>query len=194
MANKPIHLRMKAKNPSGRQAMWEAIRIHKDGFTITELANSFSDLKRATLETYVHSLVKGGYLESSPAVRFKASTFKLVKDVGINAPRLDKYGKEVTQGAGNEQMWLAMKRLKTFRCQELAGIASTEDTVVSLKTVKAYVETLCRAGYLRRVSIGRYAFIPSKNTGHRAPMIQRLRTVFDPNLQKIVWQQEASDD
>lgn len=194
MANKPIHLRMKAKNPCGRQAMWEAIRANKDGFTLTGLANSFSDLKRSTLETYVHSLLKGGYLESSVPQRFKASVFKLIKDVGVNAPRLDKRGKEVTQGAGNEQMWLAMKRLKSFRCQELVGIASTEETLISLATAKTYVETLCRAGYLRRVDAGRYAFIPSKNTGAKAPMIQRLKTVFDPNLQKIVWQQEAGDD
>lgn len=194
MANKPIHLRMKAKNPCGRQAMWEAIRANRDGFTLTDLANSFSDLKRATLETYVHSLVKGGYLESLPVERFKPTTFKLTRDVGITAPRLDRQGKEVVQGAGNEQMWLAMKRLKSFRYQELIGIASTEETVISLTTAKTYVQMLCRAGYLRRISDGRYSFLPSKNTGARAPMIQRLKTVFDPNLQKIVWQQEASDD
>ena len=63
MANKPIHLRMKAKNPCGRQAMWEAIRANKDGFTFRAIVDSFSDLNAATFRTYLRGLVKAGFVE-----------------------------------------------------------------------------------------------------------------------------------
>ena len=87
MANKPIHLRMKAKNPSGRQAMWEAIRAHKDGFTLTGLANSFCDLKRETLRTYLRALVKGGYVIKSVGRQYKnADGFQIVQRCRCERP------------------------------------------------------------------------------------------------------------
>ncbi len=105
MANKPIHLRMKAKNPSGRQAMWEAIRAHKDGFTLTGLANSFCDLKRETLRTYLRALVKGGYVIKASEGNTKTPTvFKLSKDVGVNAPNVNPQGELSTSGNGTQQM------------------------------------------------------------------------------------------
>ena len=195
MANKPIHLRMKAKNPSGRQAMWEAIRDHKNGFTLTGLANSFCDLKRETLRTYLRALVKGGYVIKASEGNTKTPTvFKLSKDVGVNAPNVNPQGELSTSGNGTQQMWRAMRMLRDFSYLDLVAAASTEETPLAMWTVKTYVIALCHAGYLRRVDKGRYAFVAARFTGPRAPMIQRLKTVFDPNLQRIVWQQEAKDD
>ena len=194
MANKPIHLRMKAKNPSGRQAMWEAIRAHKDGFTLTGLANSFCDLNAKTFRTYLQGLVKAGFVSMSDKERYQAATFKLIRDVGVNAPKINRHGKNIEQGNGTQQMWQAMRMLRDFSYLDLVAAASTEETPLSVWTVKTYVIALCHAGYLRRVDKGRYAFIAARFTGPRAPMIQRLKTVFDPNLQRIVWQQEAKDD
>lgn len=195
MANKPIHLRMKAKNPSGRQAMWEAIRSNKDGFTLTGLTNSFSDLKRETLRTYIRALIAGGYVVKATEGDVKTPTiFKLAKDVGVNAPNVNSKGELSKLGNGTQQMWHAMRILKKFSYTDLSVTASTEETPVSILTAKAYAKTLCKAGYLRREKEGLYCFIASRYTGPRAPMIQRLKTVFDPNLQKIVWQQEANDD
>ncbi len=87
-----------------------------------------------------------------------------------------------------------MRMLRDFSYLDLVAAASTEETPLAMWTVKTYVIALCHAGYLRRVDKGRYAFIAARFTGPRAPMIQRLKTVFDPNLQRIVWQQEAKDD
>lgn len=151
MANKPIHLRMKAKNPSGRQAMWEAIRANKDGFTLTGLTNSFSDLKRETLRTYLRALIAGGYVVKATEGDVKTPTiFKLAKDVGVNAPNVNSKGELSTLGNGTQQMWHAMRILKKFSYTDLSVTASTEETPVSILTAKAYVKTLCKAGYLRR--------------------------------------------
>lgn len=194
MANKPIHLRMKAKNPCGRQAMWEAIRANKDGFTFRAIVDSFSELNAATFRTYLRGLVKAGFVEMSDKERYQPATFKLIKDVGINAPKVNRYGQFVKQGQGNEQMWRAMKMLKQFKPSDLQVAAGTEECSISFETARSYVSALYKAGYLKRLDDGTYCFIASRYTGPRAPMIQRLKTVFDPNLQKIVWQQEASDD
>lgn len=175
--------------------MWEAIRVHKDGFTLTGLTNNFCDLKRETLRTYLRALVKGGYVIKAVEGDIKTPTvFKLSKDVGVNAPNVNPKGELSTSGNGTQQMWRTMRMLRDFSYLDLVAAASTEETPLSVWTVKTYVIALCHAGYLRRVDKGRYAFVSARFTGPRAPMIQRLKTVFDPNLQRIVWQQEAKDD
>lgn len=194
MANKPINLRMKGKSSTGRQAMWEAMRARKDGFTYREVADSFCDLQGKTFRTYLQGLVKAGFVEMSDKARYEAATFKLIKDVGVNAPKINRNGEFVEQGSGTEQMWRAMRMLKNFSYIDLVAAASTEECPVSFNTAKTYAIALCKAGYLRRKSKGQYQFLMACFSGPKAPMIQRLKTVFDPNTQKIVWQQEVADD
>ncbi|MCK5295927.1 MAG: hypothetical protein KAJ75_03470, partial [Alphaproteobacteria bacterium] len=118
---------------------------------------------------------------------------RLVKDVGIKAPRVTRDGKIVTQGKGTEQMWRTMRMLKAFTADELAVMASTEEIQVKPQTAKSYLKHICKAGYITVISTRpkRYRF--ARWTGCQPPMIQRLKTVFDPNLRQIMWQEEAND-
>ena len=56
---------------------------------------------------------------------------------------------------------------------------------------------LQRAGYLKvAVSKGpyrraRYMLIPARNSGPQAPLIQRIKQVYDPNLGKVVWPRQV---
>lgn len=38
----------------------------------------------------------------------------------------------------------------------------------------------------------RYRFIAGRNSGPRPPQVQRLKQVYDPNLDRVVWRHEAA--
>jgi hypothetical protein len=179
MARKPVHLTAAGPAPQGREAVWASIRTLKR-FTIAEAA---------------------GYLAcEGSARRFAERTFVLVRDVGVEAPRVRRDGTEVTQGRAREQMWRTMKIVGEFSVKDLAVHASTEAVPVDAEDAKSYVHYLHLAGYLRQVQPGvpgqpaRYRFIKARNTGPKAPMVQRVRQVWDPNVKQLVWRSEGRAD
>ncbi len=199
---KPAHLTMQKGKATGRQAIWEAIRTQKEQFTRKDI-ETVSKVNIGTIDTYLKSLIKAGFVEVSGEIveqtllqnRTKTSkTMTLIKDTGFEAPRVNRNGELCTQGLANEQLWRSMKMINDFNFDELIAIASTDEIIIARNTAKSYVLALCKAGYIARVKQGlnpRYQMIKAKYTGSRPPMIQRLKSVFDQNLGKIVWQEDA---
>lgn len=208
MARKPVHLHP-AGHLSAREAAWAAMR--KLGqFTLDDLERATGE-KNRTIGTYVSSLVKAGYLElvghdtrglntkgiSKSRNSFRGAIYRLVKDQGVEAPRVQRDGSPVTQGRGRENMWLAARLLPEFDWHELAEEASVDDVRVAPREAKDYVLHLHKAGYLKRTRAGRpgtaarYRMIPGRFTGPKPPMIQRVKQVYDPNLGEVVWPKEC---
>ena len=185
-----------------RDRIWAAIRCFgKDHvFSVAEIM-LLSGQRDDTALTYLRGLEKAGFIrpgapEGTPPTlrrRREFRRFALVRDVGVDAPRVTGDGAPVEQGAGREQMWRAVKVLKDFDCRELAAAASTEPHPVSVEEVKTYARLLARAGYLQLTVRGgshraaRYRFILSRNTGPRAPIVTRLKEVQDANTGAIVY-------
>lgn len=211
---KPVHLVSAGRKPSGRQAVWNAIRAFRDGFTIRTVSLA-TGVHRDTVKTYVHALLAAGYIAPDPDeatdVAQVSRGYTLVKDVGVDAPRLTRDGKPVTQGAGREQMWRTMRMIRgDFSWRDLAIAASTAEVPVSEADALDYCANLAKAGYLAVVAKGkgvgaglgkggtgiptRYRFIPAKYTGPKPPMVQRVQSIFDPNLGRIVWTAEVRHD
>lgn len=198
------HLEM-VGGKGGRQRLWEAIRQQRDDFTALGVASK-ADTDLGTANTYIQSLAKAKVIEVTQLNRGAGHDkhWKLIKDVGIDAPRLTRDGKPVTQGLANESMWRTMRMIRDFTFHELAALASSSEVTVAPGTARAYVKHLEAAGYLHVVTKGqgrgaggiptRYRFNPARNSGPRPPMIQRTKTVYDPNLGKVVWQEEPDHD
>jgi hypothetical protein len=202
---------MVAGKVTGRQAVWQAVRRRKR-FTLDDIWHDTKH-ERATVWSYLKALRAGGYIADDgkapprtqtlslkrPQEKHRLMTFKLIKDVGIEAPKLKPDGTPSVQGLPREQMWRTMKLVGDFTFRELAIAARTEIVNVSEEDARAYVKHLKAAGYLMVTkeatprSLAVYRFVRSKNTGPRAPMIQRLKTVFDPNLCKVMWQEEPNE-
>jgi hypothetical protein len=180
-----------------RQAMWDIIRKIRT-FTVRELHQE-TTLEISTVRDYVKGLCKAGYLaieatkkaSGTPgSVSAKAAVFSLEKDVGVDAPRVRKDGTKVTQGQGRINMWRTMRVVGDFTAQELAIKASTPDCIIKVATAVDYAAHLCYAGYLRKRK-NRYLFLQANYTGPKPPMIQRVKRVWDQNLKKVMWREDA---
>ncbi|WP_459199079.1 hypothetical protein ACQVRX_11385 [Ralstonia pseudosolanacearum] len=206
MPRKPVQLEQTG-GKSPRQRVWEAIRARRAGFTRDQLAGACRGLE-TNVTDYVTVLLKAGIIEvvaeeavNQGGIRPRL-TYRLVRDNGVEAPRVNRQGNVVSQGAGTEAMWQTMHRMfeKTaFDARELAAFASSKAHTVAEGTAKAYVAALHKAGYLRLVEsarlgknprAARYVLIANRYTGPRAPMIQRARTVYDPNEGRVVFVDE----
>jgi len=178
-----------------RDAIWAAIRRLRS-FNLAEL-RAETRCSAEQVRDYVTGLTAAGYLTSEGG--HGAGYFHLVKDRGVDAPRVRKDGSEITMGKSREQMWLVMKILGEFSATDLAFNASTEEVKVSEEDARNYLMYLHKASYLAMVAKGkpgnrkgggilaRYRLIPSMYTGPRPPMVQRVKQVYDPNLKKVVW-------
>lgn len=201
MSRKPVHVEMTG-GKSPRQRLWEQIRKARGVFTPDAIAAKAS-VPVSLANDYVKPLAKAGFIAVVSEERLNAIckrlTYQLVRDNGVEAPRLTKAGAVVMQGSGNEKMWGTMRRMFKTNCfnyRELAAFAGTRSGAVSEGTAKAYVGALFAAGYLDCVHSGRngknatparYRLKPVMDSGSRAPMIQRTKQVFDPNLNTVVW-------
>lgn len=206
MARQPIHLQAAGKL-TPRDRVWAAIRalskLQPGGFTRLSMEQWVAKhappeatgrcIDERTINSYLLGLVAGGYLNEElhggPRVH---AIYSLERDVGVHAPRVDRHGREVTQGAATAQLWNGMRRLKRFDYRDLVAATATR---VAVWTAKNYCGLLHKAGYLsldipsKPGMPARYNFV--RDTGPRAPMIQRVKHVYDPNLGKVVWHPEA---
>lgn len=192
MPRKPISLELSG-GKTKRQRIWDRIRATGGAtFEIAEVTPG--DIHKGTAKSYLDALVLGGYLGWNLIGNSKL--YFLIKDSGIEAPRVTKQGDQVTQGQGNEALWGAMQALGSFNARVLAEMSGVKEI-----TVKSYCKMLHRAGYLTVDRKGKgmgsggigaqYRLLTSKVNGPRPPMITRLKAVYDPNIHEIVWQQNA---
>jgi hypothetical protein len=91
------------------------------------------------------------------------------------------------QRTPEENLWTAMRRLRSFAPTDLAAHATTETVSVDAKAAAEYCRALLDTGYLtvarraapamQREAIYRLVEV----TGPQAPVVRRVRAVVDPN-------------
>jgi hypothetical protein len=206
---KPVHLTAATGYRTPQDCIWEAVRATRK-FTLHEIdgwiaKNCKQPVNTFTLKSYLSRLQKGFYISVIDVEQLrgiaKEHSYELVNDTGIHAPRLTREGMPSTQGLGRENLWRSMKMLKSFDFRDLVKSGSTGAVKISEAEARDYIKHLYKAGYLqqlqkvnRQASLpARYRLLPSKNTGPRPPMIQRIKRVFDPNLNEVVWGDVETD-
>ena len=209
MPRKPVTEYIGGKGP--RQLIWEAIRARAGSeWTRYQIARA-ADVEDSTVKTYLQALEKAGIIGRASEERISnvASeiSYLLVRDEGLEAPRLRRDGSRVTQGFAQEAMWRALRIVPgDLNAIELAWHASTVDNPVAPSSAEHYLSSLNLAGYLICTQIGRglgkpgkgmparYRLKPARNTGPRPPMICRTKVVYDPNEDKVVWAPFVTDE
>lgn len=180
---------------TGRDTVWAVIRDLSGGsagliFTVRDIARR-TEGGRDVIGDYLRGLVAAGIVERvTPPGQRTGATYRLVRDMGVEAPRITPAGVIDDTPTDQERMWQAMKALTTFGVADIQ--ASTG--IASARTVRHYLADLARAGYLAIVSpsasgrqLTRYRLLPSRNTGPRPPAVRRSGAVVDLNTGCQVW-------
>lgn len=112
----------------------------------------------------------------------------LVRDIGVDAPRVNEDGRAVIAGLGKEQIWRTLRLKRERTATEISAAASTAKVPVARVTVIDYLRVLRRAGYVvAQGKRGHERFRLVRDTGPRPPVVQSDGALFDVNLGEVAW-------
>ena len=187
---KPAQLEM-IGGRSSRQRIWEELRKLKGEFEMYPVARA-ANVDDETLKTYLYCLTAGGFVEIVKRKRYDKTIYRRIKDNGVEAPRLTRKGEPVKQGMISEAIWRTLRIQDSLDARLITNYVEAAGHETTMAYVKRYLGSLKKAGYLQVLHKGnahRLEVIrlkPGMNTGPRAPQIQRVKTVYDPNLNKVM--------
>lgn len=170
-----------------REHVWSEIRARRV-FVLDDLRVVLGIESRfmRAVHDYATGLVRAGFIKHLSGERYQ-----LVRDIGPEAPQVNRDGRELQGQCVREAIWRAAKIMSEFTLGELRLGSNTESCAVSLADTRRYLRALVAAGYVQSVSHrGReavYRFVPARNTGPRPPVVQHVLQVWDANDGKVVF-------
>ena len=183
----------RARTVTPRERAWREIRRFEGSFTLRDLHARIAGAKIDSLRHVVHGLATEGLLsvvgEQDAGSVVAAKVYRCAKPTAILRPKT-----RIKDGL-QQQLWTAMRSLRSWTIQDLAIRSSTDERPVSDETASTYVSALLKAGIVQvlqgRTSVigegsapASYRLTPSANTGPAAPEVRRGRRVFDVNRQR----------
>ena len=185
--------------PQGPQHYWSQMvaLTRKGGFTITEIYKASAMRSRKTVKSYVTFCAEAGHIEKvgeATTSKNRAAFIYRVLNLRAEAPVQRRESFSGDRGRRCQQIWTAMRALRTFTIRDIAIAAATDTISVSEATTRTYVTALMKAGYLVEIGHRRqrgvqahWKLMPSFNTGPLAPAtIERGSAVYDRNLGRVV--------
>ena len=106
-------LTLATQAPTDREKMWAAMRQEKT-FTQARIA-SLAACGKGKVQDYLQGLMAAGLVlkQGDSAKLFTRAVYALVKDTGVDAPRVRQDG-TILPDSGRHRMWNAMRVLKAF--------------------------------------------------------------------------------
>lgn len=204
MARKPAILELTG-GKSRRQRVWEAARrlaTSGDGYLTVERLSRAAKVEVDPVRYALKGLIAAGYIQPAPGIapaRIGVNRlYILAQDNGVEAPRVRPDGQEITQGRGTEALWAGATALDSFTADLIGEIARVRSS-----TARTWCCLLARAAYLDTLIEGKgtgkggrpatYRVATAHRDKPRAPMITRLKAIYDPNIHQIVWAEGADD-
>lgn len=188
-------LELSTPAPTDRERVWSTIReFARSGQVFTSLDLSLKtrlSRRDSALGEYLTGLERAGFIQVvSGKKRGTFNVYELIRDVGVEAPRVNKAG-GLLPPSGRTRMWKNMRILGTFSARELASASSLDGAPVAVSEAEYYCNWLCRGGYLRSnggaaSASRRWTFLAGMNTGPKAPQILRVKKLYDPNRDAVV--------
>ena len=191
-----------------RERIWAALRANKDrDLSLDELDRIVALPMGEGALDFLRGLTRAGYLRvrKAPGKRcIPKNMYRLINDTGVDVPMIKKNGEPSGVGYKTTNIWRTMRILKRFNYIELTAHASTHKTPLVSSYVRQYMVALHCAGYLKIVKepenkgknrgLTPAVYVLVKDTGAKAPMVQKLKTVYDPNLHKVMYQEEPGNE
>ena len=173
MARRPVDRLAAARWPQGRQVIWDAIRARcaePGPWTLPDIARDCGlEIPKATIRSYLQGLIAAGIVEivARPVAVGAPVLYRLAHDPGAEAPRVTRAGKPVTQGLATENIWRTLKRAGYVRVAKQADRRGGKEVVI---------------------------FLAARDPGPLPPQIQRVKRVWDPNSERVVWPVDGEPD
>lgn len=181
---------------STREKLWRAMRELKE-FRVPDLARATGVWHREyNIQDYLRGLIKAGIVavKERPQYQGAHATYTLVRDLGVDAPRVRRDGTAVAEPA-QEIMWRGMKILREFTVLDLLAHAAMGGITIKGSTANKYCQWLARGGYL--MTLGRPStgqrFRLVLDTGPKAPQVLRVKQLLDVNTGKVMAGQSVED-
>lgn len=191
-ARKPTTLQLAVPYPTDREKIWATVRALGQ-FTARRL-EKHSGTKMATIKEYLPALIKAGHVEAINELRPGAERlYALKEDCGADAPRLRRDGTSIPPD-GRTRMWQALPVLSSFNPAELAHAASLPEAPVAVREAEYYCRWLERGGYVLGGPGPRYIGVPSRRHGPKAPQVQRVKRLYDPNTGEVLHETVTPED
>lgn len=200
-----------------RQRVYDVLREYARAQRFVSLWVIATDAQvdEAVVQTYVRALhLAGLVVEREEVARARCTSdgrtyqpgigqecaYRLVRDLGVEAPRLTREGLALAGLTTQEAIWRAVRVLRRFSWVDVHAAVSPDDAPTAPATVKAYLADLHAAGYTKKVMTEKpgtpalWALRPDRDTGPRAPMVQRSKVVFDPNEGRAVFRWSDTEE
>lgn len=188
---------------SPRERVWDEIRRSVGEFTLEQVATA-ANMKIDSARDYLTGLRRAGFIQETRRAakemtvggNTKIVYYVLINDVGYDAPAVNRRGEIVEPRAVNKAIWNALRICGAVTPRALAAYASTDSLTVSEQTANSYLQALHAAQYVvvivpaSHVKQATYRLLPDKNTGPKPPQISRAQRVFDPNIGRLVYQEQ----
>ena len=186
MGRIPIDQQAAKGAPRGQEHYWKVMQQLdcEAGFTVDKVYRKCNGSK-TPVKDYIGRLHKAGFLEvvHSEKQGIITRNYYTIAKRSRFAPKVNREG-EVVPPTKRELMWRTIRMCKKVSRDDLVVWASLPEVQVKPNDAQDYLKHLVKAGYLKKKG-KTYTLI--KDTGPLPPKIQRIKQVFDPNLNKVVW-------
>lgn len=176
--------------PHGPAHYWKVMR-ELGRFTAADVHGRSNGASRGAVIRYVRACAEAGYCyrvaEQTSRKGRPMPVYRMADVRRLTAPT---FHVESDRGRRQQQLWNAVRALKSFTAKELSITASTDSVPVSLAMSCQYCARLAGAGYLwieQERQPKRYRVNPARITGPLAPSFHRNSgSGVDRNLRQAV--------
>lgn len=138
-------------------------------------------MTKAEAEEIARRWIKDGRISFTGKGEFGQRYFAVRADC---APPPEERGR-----TAEENMWLSMRKLRSYTITDIMAHATSEDAPVTKEKAREYIRALLAAKFirpLRKASPEREAlYVTVKKKGVKAPLLRRVRVIEDPNTGKM---------
>lgn len=183
-----------------RQFIWEAIRIMRESFSVHDIVRRSGQMP-SDIKAYLKALTLASVVEVIEADGRKCMVYRLVRDEGVDHPRLNAKGERTTEHLAIENVWRTLRIMGgEMTVADVMAAANVGKVSISKTKAAAYLKALTEAGYLVRIKGATsrkpdtYQLKPSRYTGPCPPVVNEMESlqVFDPNLGRVVYAKAAN--
>lgn len=172
--------------------MWDAMLSYKGREFNRKMLEEILGWEKSKIDDlYIKFLVRHEFLKVVKNIR--PLSYILVSPVSVDCPRFLASGELVTKSNITQNLWRSMRMLSNFTCDELVAHSTTSTVTATADSARFFIYILKKADYIKVIDKTgkgrkeRYQLV--KNTGPKPPQVLKVKELYDPNKNEIVYRE-----